>query len=92
MSENFAENTAWFIQPWTASGSTRQQTELEKARKLELMRLARNDLEQVRMLTEQVRKRERKKLERVTLLRDIVDGFLFPMEKKMRDVLKQLGV
>lgn len=78
-------------QPWTASGSTRQQTELEKARKLELMRLARNDLEQVRMLTEQVRKRERKKLERCALVRDVVDRLLYPLERTMRDVLKILA-
>lgn len=55
------------------------------------MRLARNDLEQVRMLTEQVRKRERKKLERVLLLRDILDGLLYPLENKMREILKVLS-
>jgi NuA3 HAT complex component NTO1 len=55
------------------------------------MRLARNDLEQVRMLTEQVRKRERKKLDRVVLLRDIVDRLLYPLERKMREILKVMS-
>lgn len=79
------------MQPWTASGTSHHQTEHEKAKKLELMRLVRNDLEKVRMLTEQVRKREKKKLDRVLLFKSWVDDFIFPKDKKMRDVLTRVA-
>lgn len=79
------------LQPWTASGSTQQATEHEKAKKLELMRLVRNDLEKVRMLTERVRKREKKKLARVNVIKAVIDTFVFPKDKKMREVLDQVA-
>lgn len=78
-------------QPWTASGTSHHQTEHEKAKKLELMRLVRNDLEKVRMLTEQVRKREKKKLERVNLFKNWIDEFVFPKDKRMREVLGRIA-
>lgn len=55
------------------------------------MRLVRNDLEKVRMLTEQVRKREKKKLERVQLFKSWIDDFIFPKEKKLREVLARVA-
>lgn len=75
-------------QPWTASATSRQQTEQDKAEKLGLIRLLRNDLEKVRMLTELVRKREKKKLERANHLKKVVEGLLFPKEDAMRQVLQ----
>jgi len=50
----------------------------------------RNDLEKVRMLTELVRKRERKKLERATWVRAVLDGWVFPREEEMRRVLDEV--
>ncbi|ORY92515.1 hypothetical protein BCR35DRAFT_273628 [Leucosporidium creatinivorum] len=79
------------LEPWTASGTSHHQTEQEKAKKLELMRLVRNDLEKVRMLTERVRKREKKKLERAQLFKSWIDDFIFPKDKKMREVLARVA-
>ncbi|BGP24352.1 bromodomain and PHD finger domain containing protein 3 [Rhodotorula toruloides] len=78
------------LEPWTASATSRQQSEQDKARKLELIRLLRNDLEKVRMLTEQVRKREKKKLERAQHIKRTIEAFVFPKEKAMRDALDEL--
>ncbi|GJN89086.1 hypothetical protein Rhopal_002060-T1 [Rhodotorula paludigena] len=78
------------LEPWTASATSRQQSESDKAHKLELIRLLRNDLEKVRMLTERVRKRERKKLERAQCLAGVVDEFVWPLEKRLRDALEQV--
>ncbi|GAA5824367.1 hypothetical protein JCM3770_001841 [Rhodotorula araucariae] len=75
------------LEPWTASATTRQQSEADRAHKLALLRLVRNDLEKVRMLTELVRKRERKKLERAVHLRAVVDAAVFPLEGQMRAAL-----
>ncbi|KAM0787435.1 hypothetical protein ACM66B_003516 [Microbotryomycetes sp. NB124-2] len=78
------------LEPWTASGSTQQATEKEKAKKLQLMRLLRNDLEKVRMLVESVRKREKKKLSKVNVVKSVVDNFVWSKEKIMRDVLDKI--
>ncbi|BGO99461.1 NuA3 HAT complex component NTO1 [Rhodotorula toruloides] len=78
------------LEPWTASATSRQQSEQDKARKLELIRLLRNDLEKVRMLTEQVRKREKKKLERAQHIKRTIETFVFPKEKAMKDALNEL--
>ncbi|GAA5825615.1 hypothetical protein JCM11251_000310 [Rhodosporidiobolus azoricus] len=75
------------LEPWTASASTHRQSSADKAAKLSLLRLLRNDLEKVRMLTEQVRKREKKKLERAVLLREVVQRFVWPKEGKIREIL-----
>lgn len=78
------------LQPWTASATSRQQSEQDKAQKLGLMRLLRNDLERVRMLTELVRKREKKKLERANHVKKTVESMLFPKESAMRKLLQQV--
>ncbi|GAA5870239.1 hypothetical protein JCM3774_004618 [Rhodotorula dairenensis] len=78
------------LEPWTASATSRQQSEQDKAEKLGLIRLLRNDLEKVRMLTELVRKREKKKLERANHLKRVVEALLFPKETAMRKVLTEV--
>lgn len=42
------------------------------------------------MLTERVRKREKKKLERAIIQRDIVDQFIFSRDFAMSDVLERI--
>ncbi|KAK4704035.1 NuA3 HAT complex component NTO1, partial [Phenoliferia sp. Uapishka_3] len=79
------------LEPWTASATSRQQTDAEKAKKLELIRHLRTDLEKVRMLTELVRKRERKKLERVQVFKSVMDDHIFSKTKIMRDVLTRIA-
>lgn len=82
-----ADLTSSPSQPWTASATSHRASDADKAHKLELLRLLRNDLEKVRMLTEQVRKREKKKLERAVAVKGIVEGLVWPKEAEMRRVL-----
>lgn len=44
------------------------------------------------MLTERVRKREKKKLERVNLFKALIDEFIFGKEKIMKDVLGRVAL
>ncbi|GAA6027545.1 hypothetical protein JCM8097_007915 [Rhodosporidiobolus ruineniae] len=78
------------LEPWTASATSHSQSDADKATKLALLRALRNDLEKVRMLTEQVRKREKKKLERAVLLRQVVERFVWPKEGRLAEVLEKI--
>ena len=50
----------------------------------------RADLEKVRMLSEQVQKREKQKLERIRKQKAYLEMILFPVEYIMRPVVEQL--
>jgi hypothetical protein len=50
----------------------------------------RSDLEHVRMLSEQVQKREKQKLERMRRQKEYIEMVLFPIEYIIRPVLNQL--
>lgn len=65
-------------QPWTANAASKQESEEEKKQKLAFMTMLRTDLEQVRLLAELARKREKEKLRQAQLIKDFVDSFLFP--------------
>ncbi|KAK4684246.1 NuA3 HAT complex component NTO1, partial [Tremellales sp. Uapishka_1] len=79
------------LEPWTASNASKQETEAEKAKKMQLLIGLRTDLEKVRMLAELVRKREREKLRQAQVLKDIVDGFIFPYYAKLRLTLERIS-
>ncbi|OCF54561.1 hypothetical protein L486_08112 [Kwoniella mangroviensis CBS 10435] len=79
------------LEPWTASSDSRQQTETEKAQKLKFLQMLRNDLEKVRMLAELVRKREKEKLRQVQLIKDVVDGFIFPYHGRLRVAFEKIS-
>ncbi|WVQ75536.1 hypothetical protein IAR50_005163 [Cryptococcus sp. DSM 104548] len=79
------------LEPWTASATAKTQTEAEKTLKLKFLQLVRNDLEKVRMLAELVRKREKEKLRQVQVIKDLVDGFVFPNNDKMRVTLEKIS-
>lgn len=79
-------------QPWTASASSKHQTDLEKAKRLELIHLLRNDLEKLRQLTDHVAQREQKKLERVQLLRTVVDQYIFSKDVVLRNILARIAL
>lgn len=67
------------------------QSDSDRASKLELIKLLRTDLERVRMLTEQVRKREKKKLERLRWVKEaILDEFVWPKETRLRSALSDI--
>ncbi|KAH8549951.1 PHD-zinc-finger like domain-containing protein [Umbelopsis sp. PMI_123] len=78
------------LEPWTASSSQTKQTEVEKARKAAAMMGLRADLERVRMLSEQVQKRERHKLERLRKQKAYLEIILFPLEYILKPVLEEL--
>ncbi|KAI7874919.1 hypothetical protein K492DRAFT_173932 [Lichtheimia hyalospora FSU 10163] len=78
------------LEPWTASSSQHKQTEVEKAHKAKAMMNLRADLEKVRMLSEQVQKREKQKLERIRKQKAYLEMILFPVEYIMRPVVEQL--
>lgn len=77
-------------QPWTAAGASRQATDIEKEKKLELLLLLRNDLEKVRTLTELVKKREREKLRRSALVKTIVEQVVFPRSAIFRAATRSI--
>ncbi|TDL26735.1 hypothetical protein BD410DRAFT_783848 [Rickenella mellea] len=78
------------LEPWTASATSRQQTDEEKATKLEYLKQLRNDLELVRMLAERVRKRELLKLKQAQLISDLLSNCLFPHEEKFEQAFDKI--
>lgn len=78
------------LEPWTASTESREQTDAEKAKKLEFLVALRNDLEKVRLLAELVRKREKEKLRQAQVIQDTVDSFVFPHYVTLRSVFNRI--
>lgn len=54
------------------------------------MMTLRSDLERVRMLSEQVQKREKQKLDRIRKQKEYIDMILFPVEYIVKPILNQL--
>ncbi|KAG8948796.1 nuA3 HAT complex component nto1 [Tulasnella sp. 424] len=75
------------LEPWTASSMSKQQTDEEKAKKLENLIRLRKDLEKVRMLAELTRKREKEKLRSAQMIQDFVANFLFPFNSSLKKIL-----
>ncbi|KAG7527546.1 hypothetical protein FFLO_06827 [Filobasidium floriforme] len=80
-----------YLEPWTASSASREQTDAEKAKKLEYMRLVRNDLERVRTLVELCQKREKEKLLQARALQEFIDEVLFPHDSKLRFAFEKIS-
>ncbi|CAO3625491.1 unnamed protein product [Cunninghamella blakesleeana] len=78
------------LEPWTASSSLLKQSEVEKAHRASAMMTLRSDLERVRMLSEQVQKREKQKLDRIRRQKEYIDMVLFPVEYIVKPILNQL--
>ncbi|KAI8141930.1 hypothetical protein BJV82DRAFT_616493 [Fennellomyces sp. T-0311] len=78
------------LEPWTASSSQHKQTEVEKAHRAAAMMNLRADLERVRMLSEQVQKREKQKLERIRKQKAYLETILFPIEYLAKPLVDQL--
>jgi hypothetical protein len=78
------------LEPWTASASQLKQSEVEKAHKASSMMSLRADLERLRLLSEQVRKRERQKLERIRKQKTYLEMILYPVEFIMKPVIDHL--
>nr|VWP00090.1 Guanine nucleotide-binding protein subunit beta-like protein (Cytoplasmic antigenic protein 1) [Ganoderma boninense] len=72
------------LEPWTALSGSKQQTDQEKAVKLDLMKGLRDDLERMRTIAEVVRLRERVKQAQSEAVQDVLLHFLFPHEGPLR--------
>ncbi|CDO69700.1 hypothetical protein BN946_scf184851.g88 [Trametes cinnabarina] len=72
------------LEPWTASSGTKQQTDEEKAMKLELMRKLRLDLERVRLIIDVIRHRELTKQRQQEQIQAVLSRFFFPHEPALR--------
>ncbi|KAH9962699.1 hypothetical protein BC827DRAFT_1197683 [Russula dissimulans] len=72
------------LEPWTASASSRIQTEEEKVTKLELTKRLRKDLADVRTLAELSRKRESRKLGQVQIVQEVLNQIVFAHEARLR--------
>ncbi|KAG0698199.1 hypothetical protein DFH29DRAFT_942772 [Suillus ampliporus] len=72
------------LEPWTASNAGKVQTEEEKTMKLEHLKLLRRDLESVRDLTLQTRRRESRKLTQTESVQKVLEIALFPHEAPLQ--------
>ncbi|RCH88627.1 nuA3 HAT complex component nto1, partial [Rhizopus stolonifer] len=77
------------LEPWTAV-SKYDQDEDEQAIRQQVITQLRADLEKIRMLSEQVQKRERLKLERTRKQKAYLEMILFPLEHVLEPILHQL--
>ncbi|KAK0541003.1 hypothetical protein OC842_000209 [Tilletia horrida] len=79
------------LEPWTAAPVPKEQAESEKTKKLQFLKLLREDLERVRMLAELSRKREREKHKQIEVLRSVLVGnFLFPYANILRKAFSDI--
>ncbi|GAA5811396.1 hypothetical protein MFLAVUS_004831 [Mucor flavus] len=78
------------LEPWTASASQLKQTEVEKAHKASSMIMLRADLDKLRLLSEQVQKREKYKLDKIRKQKAYLEMILYPVELVLQPVLDQL--
>ncbi|KAJ9124318.1 hypothetical protein QFC22_001118 [Naganishia vaughanmartiniae] len=79
-----------YLEPWTASNQSQEQTDAEKARRLEYLIKVRNDLERVRMLAELVRKREQEKLRQAQILKEFVRQAIFPLDAALKVAFEKI--
>ncbi|KAI9248647.1 PHD-zinc-finger like domain-containing protein [Sporodiniella umbellata] len=79
------------LEPWTASASQLKESEVETAQKASSLMSLRSDLEKVRILTEQVQKREKHKLERSRKQKAYLELILFPLEYIITPTLRQIS-
>ncbi|KAG1452636.1 hypothetical protein G6F46_001262 [Rhizopus delemar] len=79
------------LEPWTASASQLKESEVEAAQKASSLMNLRSDLEKVRILTEQVQKREKQKLDRARKQKAYLELILFPLDYIIGPVLDQIS-
>lgn len=79
------------LEPWTAKAQRGATNAEVDEKKLDYMQRLRRDLENVRMLCEHVKKRERLKQRRIDEFRKAVEPILFPMEENLWQVLDEIG-
>ncbi|KAF9454408.1 hypothetical protein P691DRAFT_770607 [Macrolepiota fuliginosa MF-IS2] len=78
------------LEPWTATGGIRVRSDQEKAMKLEQLRHLRDDLLNLRALTELCRKRESRKYRQAEIVYDVVATVFFSHQDAMRHILDRI--
>ncbi|KAI9329629.1 hypothetical protein BDR26DRAFT_922828 [Obelidium mucronatum] len=78
------------LEPWTATSTVIQQDETIRAKRIDILKKIRNDLERVRMLCELVKKRERERLKRSNTQLQIMDLCLNPLTFILRPILLEI--
>ncbi|KAJ3327995.1 nuA3 HAT complex component nto1 [Blyttiomyces sp. JEL0837] len=78
------------LEPWTATASAIQVDEDIKAKKYEILRYIRNDLERVRLLAELVKKREKEKLKRARLHLEYLEIIMHPVTHVLRPIFEEI--
>ncbi|CAK5267199.1 unnamed protein product [Mycena citricolor] len=79
------------LEPWTASNGVDMSGEEEKAIKLEYLKRIRDDLEQLRNLTELARKRESRKLKQAEVIRDTLGTAFWPHVPLLKALLTRIA-
>jgi hypothetical protein len=78
------------LEPWTATASATKQDESVKAKRHEILRYIRNDLERARLLSELVKKREKEKLRKAQVQLKYLEILIFPVTYVLRPILEEI--
>jgi len=78
------------LEPWTAAGVTASKNEEDRRRKYELLVAVRHDLQQVKNLTAMICKREKIKLRKAEIQKEVIEKTLFPVYQRMSLALTAL--
>ncbi|KAJ3403655.1 nuA3 HAT complex component nto1, partial [Chytridiales sp. JEL 0842] len=78
------------LEPWTATTSATKEDETIKAKRQELLRYIRNDLERARLLSELVKKREKEKLKKANVQLKYFEIVFYPVTYVLRQTLDDI--
>ncbi|KNE98684.1 hypothetical protein PSTG_08053 [Puccinia striiformis f. sp. tritici PST-78] len=78
------------LEPWTAAGSTSSTNEEDRRRKYGLLIAVRHDLQQVQNLVAMICEREKIKLRKAEIQKEVLEKTLFPVYQRMSLVLTTL--
>ncbi|KAJ3100978.1 nuA3 HAT complex component nto1 [Phlyctochytrium planicorne] len=78
------------LEPWTATASATKEDETFRAKRNEILRYVRYDLERVRILAEMVKKREKEKLKQYQLQTQYLEMVYNPVTQVLRPILDDI--
>ncbi|KAF9073228.1 hypothetical protein BDP27DRAFT_1381784 [Rhodocollybia butyracea] len=78
------------LEPWTAAGSAKLQSEEERAMKLEQLRRLEQGLENLRELSALTWKRESRKMQQMDIIQNILIQTLYPHESRLRFAFERI--
>jgi hypothetical protein len=77
-------------QPWTAAGGVSSKNEEDRRRKYGLLVAVRHDLQQVKNLAAMICKREKIKLRKAEIQKEVIEKTLFPVYQRISLALTAL--